>query len=888
MARRHSLFHRKTLNAGMADEFAFHMQARAEHLMRGGLSREAAERIARLEFGSEERYRAECRESGGWHWLDELAGDARYAVRNLRKSPAFSIAAIVPLALGLAAVAVMFAVVNTILLQPLPFNRPDRVVTISQKVPLLSASPTVITADEFQLWEKSGLFESAAIVDAVQYTLEGRGHPERIYGTTVTPDFFRVFKLQPVMGRGFSASDAVEGAAPVILLSHQLWVRRFESDRNIVGQTVLLSGARATVIGVMPAGFDFPRLADVSAIMNWAPEQSEFWTPLAITPKMIEAGDFNYYAVGRLRDGITCHRAAAQLRTMVIPLWEQKQIKFPEYKGIIQQMLGTLAVYVTPMRDTMSWRIRGVLYMLVTAVALLLSLVLFNLGSLVLTRNAQRSREFSIRQTLGAGRWRLLRQSFIEQVVLVGIAAVCAAALMVWGIGIVKAAAANHLPRIYELDFSFSQFLLLAGLAVLTAAVFGTLSHFIVSETMIAARLKSSGRTATSDRAASRARSVFIAAEIAISLMLLVGAGLLMKTVRNVMNEKPGFNPHDVLTAKVPFNPRNAGTPEQRLQHVRELLRRFEALPGVTSASLVSRLPLSGDNEIHSVTAAGKPLPRGPESISAEYRVIGAHYFRTMQIPLISGREFKPDDPGMLAVINETMAARLWPGEPAIGKRFSDGNKPPLTVIGVIGDVHNGPVETPVMMQFYRLISADPYYADTFVIRSSYEPESLAPAVQKAVWQLDASEPVAHVQTMEHLLESITLPRRFEAALLGSFAVVALFLSAVGLFSVASLSVARRTREFGIRSAVGATAGEIVRLELARTATVLVTGLAVGLLGSTVVARMMGGLLYRVAPWSVDVFTAAAIVLIAAALIAGWLPARRASRIDPASALRAE
>jgi putative ABC transport system permease protein len=872
-------------NADMADEFAFHMQARTEDLMRRGLARDEARRMAQLEFGSKERYSAECRESRGWHWAGEVARDVRYALRNLGKSPAFCAAAILPLALGLAAVAIMFAVVNTILLRPLPFARADRVVSISQNIPFLSAAPTVVTADEFQLWQKSGLFESAAILDAAQYTLEGRGHPERIYGTAVTPDFFDVLKLQPIIGRGFSRADAAEGARPVVVLSHQLWARRFQSDRNIVGRTVLLSGAPVTVIGVMPAGFDFPRLADVSAIMNWAPEQSEFWTPLAITPDMIQGGNFNYYALARLRGGVTYQRAAAQLHAMVIPLFQEKQVRFPEYRGIIQQMLTTLAVYVTPLRDTMSWKIRGVLWMLVAAVTLLLGLVLFNLGSVLLTRNAHRLQEFSIRQTLGASRRRLLGQSFVEQSVIVGVASVFAAALTAWGIGFVKVIAANQLPRIAELEFDFSQFTFLIVLAFITSVIFGVLSHFAISESMLAGLLKSSGRTSTTNRSTNRLRSAFIATEIAVSLVFLVGAGLLMKTVRNVANESPGFNPRGVLTVKVPFNPKKTGTSAKRLQHVRELLSRFEALPGVT---LVSRLPLTGDNDIYDVAAVGKPLPSGAENISAEYRVVDVSYFRTMQIPLIAGRTFKPDDPASVAVINKQMAARLWPGEPAVGKRFSDGNKAPLTVIGVIGDVHNASLETPIMMQFYRLISADPYYADTFVIRTPYEPEGLVPAIQKAVWQLDASEPLAHTQTMERLLESLTLPRRFQAAVLSSFSVLALFLSALGLFSVASLSAARRTREFGIRLAVGATSTEIVRLELARTATVLIAGLLLGLVLSISLARMISGLLYRVAPWSIDVFTGAGLVLIASALIACWLPARRASRIDPAAALRLE
>lgn len=888
LPRWRSLVRRKRFEGEIADEFAFHMQARTEDLIRKGLSPQEAERRARVEFGEKERYRAECRESHGLHWLDEIVRGAGYAVRNLHKSPIFSLAAIVPLALGLASVGVTFAVVDTILLRPLPFAKSDRVVTISQKIPFLGSSATVVTAEEFQIWQKSGVFESSALLDTAEYTLEEQGHPRRIYGASVTPDFFRVFGLLPIAGRGFSAGDAAEGRGNVIVLSHQLWTRYFGSDRNVIGKTIRLSHTPMTVIGVMPAGFDFPRLAEVSAIMNWAPEQTEFWTPLAITPKITEQGNFNYYALGRLRDGVTRERVAARLRSAAIHLFKEKEIKYPQYKGVIEQMLGALVVYVTPLRDTMAWGIRDVLWMLLAAVGLVLALVLFNLGNLLLTRNTQRLREYTIRQALGASRWQLFRQNFFEQAALVGLASVLAAVLMAWGIHTVRAVAANKLPRLYELHFSAPYFALLLGAALFTSLVFGTMSQLLISETTLAFGLNSQSRTSTSDRKASFLRSVFIAAEIAVSAVLLVGAGLLVKSFQNVTQEQPGFNPKNVLTVKVPFNPQKTDKPEKRLQHIRELLDRLNALPGVVSASLVSRLPLTGDNEIHDVRALGRPLPQGAENISAEYRVIDAAYFRTMQIPVIAGKPFKTDDPATAAVINQKMAAHLWPGENPVGKQFADGDNPPMRVIGVVGDVHNGSLEKPEMMQFYRLISANPYYADTFVVRSAHEPENLIPLVQKVVWQLDASEPVTHAQTMERVLEAVTLQRRFETGLLSGFAAVALFLSALGLFGVVSLSVARRTREFGIRLAVGATGGQILRLELARMATMVIVGVLLGLLASLAVARLMAGLLYRVTPWSGEIFAVAALALTASALLAGWLPARRATRIDPANALRME
>ena len=872
----------------MADEVAFHLQSRTEDLIRTGLSPREAERRARLEFGGRERYRAECRDSHRVHWLDEMARNTRCALRNLRKAPIFALTGIASLALGLAAVGVTFAVVDTILLRPLPFAQSEHIVTISQKIPFLGSSPTVVTADEFQRWQQTGLFDSAALIDTAQYTLDRQGHPERIYGASVTPDFFRVFGLQPIAGRGFLAEDATEGRSNVIVLSQQLWSRDFGSDLSVIGRTVHLSGAPMTVIGVMPAGFEFPRLADVSQIMNWAPERTEFWVPFVITPKTVEEGNFNYYALGRLRNGVTTKRAAVQLLPIAVHLFEEKEIKYPQYKSVIEQMLGSLIVYVTPLRNTMAWGVRDALWMILAAVALLLVLVLFNLANLLLTRNANRVREYTVRQALGASRWQIFRQSLFEQGVLVGLASVLAAVLITWGIQILRVVAADNLPRLYDLRFSLPDLTLLVGVTFLTAIIFGALSQLLISEGLLAFGLNSQGRAATSDRRTNRLRFAFIAAEVATSAVLLVAAGLLLKSFRNVMLEQPGFNPRNVLTVEVSFNPKNTDKPEKRIQHIRDLIGGLTALPGVISASVVNRLPLTGDNEIHDVRAFGKPVAQSAENVSAEYRVIDAAYFRTMQIPLVSGREFRPDDAAKLAVINQKMASRLWPGGNPIGKQFTDGDNPPLTVIGVVGDVHNASLEKPEMMQFYRLVTANPYYVDTFVIRAAYDPENLIPMVQKTIWRFDASEPVTHARTMEHLLEAVTLQRRFETELLSGFAAAALFFSGVGLFGVASLSAARRTREFGIRLAVGATRGHIVRLELARTAAMLGVGLGLGLLASVAVARAMGSLLYRVTPWSGEIFAVAALVLIASALLAGWLPARRAARIDPATALRIE
>jgi predicted permease len=871
----------------MLDEFSFHREARTEDLMRSGYSREEAERRASIEFGGNEHYREECRESHRLHWLDEMGRDARYAIRHVRGNPGFSTLAIVSLAIGLGAVGLMFAVTDTVLLRPLPFAQSERIVSISQRIPILGSSPSVVTAEEFQHWQKSGLFESAAIIDMAEYTIEKNHRPERIYGASVTPEFFRVFQVRPVKGRSFTEGDAREASSNVIVLSDALWTRDFGKDPAVIGETIRLSGTPFTVIGVMPPGFDFPRLADVSQLMNWAPEHTEFWTPFVIGPKVIEAGNFNYYALGRLRPQVTPALASAQLLPIAVHLFKREETKYPQYRTVIEQMLRSFSVYVVPLRDSMSGSVRDALWMLLAAVALLLLLVLVNLGSLLLARNAQRLREYTVRLALGASRWQLFRQGFFEQAALTAAASLLAAGFIAWAEAILRSAAVDKVPRLHELRFSMTEGALLFSVAFATAFVFGALPQLLISGGALPLGWKEQGRTATGDRRTSRYRSLLIAAELSISVVLLVASGLLLESFENVLKQPTGYDTHNMLAVDVPFNPKNIQKPEDGVRHIRELIARLDALPGVVSASVINHLPLTGDMDIRTIQVFGKPFARKAESISAEYRVIDPDYFRTTRIPLISGREFRADDPANFAIINRIMAERLWPGESALGQRFSNGDNPALTVVGVVGDVYYGSLEKPLMMQYYQLFTANPYL-QTFVLRTAYDPQRLVPLVQKAIWSVDASEPVTRVRTMDELLRAATSQRRFETWLLGAFAGLALFLSALGLFAVTSLSAARRTREFGIRIAVGASSYQIVGLELRRTVVTLGFALATGLMTAAAVARMMSSLLYRVTPWNLEIFGVATFVLALTALLAAAGPAIRAARIDPAAALRAE
>jgi predicted permease len=819
--------------------------------------------------------------------MGTLLQDLRYALRMLAKNPGFTAIAVLTLGLGLAAVNTIFAVVEAVLLRPLDFPHSERIVTVSQNLPVLGAGPSVASLGEFQRWEQSGLFEHAAAMETAEYALLGSGRAERLFGASVTPDFFRIFEVQPFLGRGFVPTDATPGQDHVIVLSHQLWMRSFGGDPDIIGKPVRMSEGSMIVIGVMPPRFDFPRLADVRTIMFWAPEQTEFWTPLTITDKRVQQGNFNFYVLGRLREGVTTQRAAGQFKASAVEMFRDNGVREPAYRGLFEQIITSLDVYVTPLRDTMAWGVGDALWMLLAAVGLLLVLVLFNLGNLLLTRNVGRLREFVVRETLGATRWELFRQNFVEQLLVVAGAAAIGLLLTAWGTATIRHVAAARLPRLYDLgvDTRVAGFLLIVSLVI--AIVFGAVPPVLLPASTISSVLQGEGRTSTGDRRANRLKSTLMVLQIGVSMVLLIGAGLLIRSFINVMRVNPGFDPHNLLNISVSLNPKTNRNDAERLAHFRELLTALRSIPGVESAAVVNHVPLTGEKDIHGVHAVGRASSSAAAGEGAEYRVVDASYFRTMRIPLVSGREFREDEPAGFAVINRKMALRLWPGEDAVGKQFRNGDNPPITVIGVVGDIHDGSLEREPRMQFYLPLAASPW-SDEFMIRTRIDPAAILPLAQQAVWRLDPEQPVSHPQIMEKLLASVTLDRRFETGLVAGFAVAALFLATVGLFSIASLSVARRTREFGIRLALGAGAADLEKLELKRSLAIAGAGLASGVAASLALAKVLTGLLYGVTAWNPAVYAAAITVLTVPVFVAAWLPARRATKVDPMVALRYE
>ena len=807
----------------------------------------------------------------------------RYALRSLSANWGFAALFVLTLALGLAGISTIFSVINTVILRPLPFKQPDRLVTITETVPFMGSGPQLCTLDEFQRWQKSRLLDYAAAITTIDLILTGKDRAELLSGATVTPDFFRVFGISPLLGRGFLPEDAAPGHEHVIVLSHELWARRFGSDPAIVGKSIQFSGLKMTVIGVASPRFDFPRLADVGAIMRFAPDQTEFWTPLAITQKMIDQNNYNFYLVGRLHEGVRAAQAAVEFKVSAIQSLHYIVKQNPQYREPLEHLARIIAIQVTPLSESMALGVRNALWMLLSAVALLLLLVLFNLGNLLVTRNANRLREYSIRQALGGSRWQLFRQALIEQGILIALASVLSLNLSWWSIELVRKIGAARVPRLYELSLDTNTIFLLLGLALATALAFGALPLLVLPDST--GWFKSESRSATGDRRSQRLRATLIASEIAVSMVLLVSAGLLAASFLNVMRVKPGFDPDRLLTFSVSFSESlYADAPKMLAEH-RELLDRIRALPGVESASVVNVLPLTGDYSIHGIGAVGKPLNR---DAGAESRLIDPRYFETMHIPLIAGRALREDDSGKVAVINQKMADLVWPGQNPLGREFTGNGNPPIRVIGVINNLHSGPLEAEPMMQYYLSLVAFPGYANSFAVRTKNDPLSLLPAIEKAIWRFGPDMALSDAKTMEHIIQSASLERRFGTDLVLGFSASALFLSSLGLFGVASLSVKSHSREFGIRMALGATGADVLWLEIVRNSGIVISGLAVGLLLSFATHRALASLLFGVSPLSPNIYATAAAVLIISAMTAVLIPALRAGRIDPAIVLRKE
>ena len=801
--------------------------------------------------------------------------DLRYAFRMLMKSPGFSSIAIITLALGIGANAAIFSVVNAVLLRPLPFPHADQLVRIFGAQPQLAKAPS--SPANFLDWQKQNqVFTGIAAYNGKGFNAIGGEQPERLRGLAVSADLFSILQIQPRLGRAFSAEEDRAGRGDVIVISDTLWQRRFGGDRNVIGQTVILNDKNYTVIGVMPPGFAFPDI------------RTELWAPLAFDAKEAAVRDTNYLAViARLKPGVSFEQASAQMATLA----HQQEIQNPTTNTGVGVKLVTL-------NDQIVGDIRPVLLVLLGAVGFVLLIACANVANLFLARAATRQKEMAIRSALGANRWRMIRLLLIESVLIALLGGGFGLFLAYWGIDLLVVLKPANLPRIAEIGLDRNVFAFTLGLSLLTGIAFGLVPAFQASKADVNDALKEGSRGASGGPARQRMRNFLVVSEVALSLVLLIGAGLMIRSFARLLAVDPGFKADHVMTEEVSLPESKYPTNDKQAAFFQRVEQGLRTISGVQFAAVASYLPFDGSDSTGFDVEGRAPSSPGQRPMT-DYRLISADYFRAMGIPLRKGRAFNDRDnasaPGVV-IINETLARQFFPNEDPIGKRIGlSGPTDWREIVGVTGDVRNYGLDEEVKPESYipYLQSAPGYLAGVasrmaLIARTGSQPAGFAAAMTNQVQALDKNQPVTYVKTMESYLAESLAQRRFNMLLLGVFATLALVLAAIGIYGVIAYTVTQRRHELGIRVALGAGAADILKLVLRHAMAMTFVGIAIGLACAFALTRFMGTLLYRIAATDPLTFIGLAALLTLVALVATFIPARRAMKVDPMVALRYE
>ena len=806
--------------------------------------------------------------------MDTFLNDIRYALRNLLKRPAFTLVAAITLALGIGANTAIFSSVYALLLKPLPFPELERVVTVWATYPSKGVVRNEVAMANYLDWRaQNQSFEQVGLYSWWTANLTGVGAPERIQGMVVTANFFDALGVNPIMGRTFTEEENQPGKNAVVILTHNAWQRRFGGDPNILGKTITLDSTASTVIGVMPEKFSYPANAEI-------------YGPIAITPRMAANRQFNsYYVVGRLKPGASVQSAQADIDNITARLEQQ----YPETNT------GSRATVFPIVADTVRKYETG-LWIGMAAVGFVLLIACANVANLMLARASGRQKEIALRAALGASRWRIVRQLLIESSVVALFGGALGILVAVWGIDALQAAnpgdAAKFAPGWNELGINFTVLIFTVALSLLSGVLFGLAPALQVSKPNLNDALKEGVRQSSGQ--SHRLRSSLVVVEVALSLVLLVGAGLFFRSFVTLFQTDPGFNPENVLTMSLILPTSKYTDQPKRAAFFADLIQRVKATAGVESAAAVNFLPLGGSNASDSYLVEGEAEPAPGNENLGGYRVCTPDYFSTMQIPVLKGRAFTEQDkqgaPPVI-IVNETLARKHWPGQDAVGKRMrfdAPLDKAPwMEVVGVIKDVkHELTLE--VKPEYYLPYEQDVWRSMVVVARTSVDPASVAGAIRQNVWSIDKDQPVFDVRSMQEVRSLSVGLQQFNSWMIGIFAAVALLLASIGIYGVMSFAVTQRTREIGIRMALGARKTDVLRLVVANGMKLAFLGLAIGLVASWFLTRFISSLLFGVKPTDPLTFSVVSLCLLAAAFLACYLPARRATKVDPLEALRYE
>jgi putative ABC transport system permease protein len=806
--------------------------------------------------------------------MDTLLNDVRYAIRNLLKRPGFTLIAVITLALGIGANTTIFSAINALLLKPLPFPELERVVTVWDKFPSRDVQHNEVTmANYLDLRAQSQSFDQLALYRWWSTNLTGIDAPERLQGFLVTGNFFSVIGTQPIMGRTFYEYENEPGKDRVAVITHSLWQRRFGGDANVLNKTIALNSVTRTIVGVMPEHFNFPKGAEVYA-------------PIALTPELMRSrGSHTYYVIGRLKQGISVQGAQADVDNIMARLEKQ----YPETNtgwgsNVIPLIKDTVRTY-----DTALW-------VAMAAVGFVLLIACANVANLMLARAIGRQKEIALRSALGASRWRIIRQLLTESVIVALLGGMLGVLIAFWGIDLLRAGdpgeASKFAPGWHNFGINASVLGFTLALSFVSGIVFGLAPAWQVSKPDLNNALKEGGRQSGSG--SHRLRSSLVVFEMALSLVLLIGAGLTIRSFLALLKTDPGFNAQNVLTMTLVLPSAKYKEESQTQAFFSELVSRVRGVPGVESAGVVSHLPLGGSNASQSFLVEGASEPPPGQKNDGRYRVCSPDYFQTMGITVLTGRGFTEQDKAgstPVVIVNETMARKHWPNGDALGKRIRfEGpidRAPWMQIVGIVHDVKHE-LNIPVTPEYYFPHAQDGWIGMVLVARTTSEPSAMASLIRQQVWAIDKDQPVFNVKTMQEVRSISVSLYSFSSATLGVFGGVALLLAAVGIYGVMAFGVTQRTHEIGVRMALGAKRADVLKLVVKDGMKLALMGVAIGLIGAWGVTRLMESLLFGVQTTDLLTFSAVSVSLLVAALLACYVPARRATKVDPLVALRYE
>lgn len=803
--------------------------------------------------------------------METLFKDIRYGFRSLLKHPGFTVIAVITLALGIGANSAMFSTVNSVLLKPLSYPDADRIVVLEGINPAKGITQSNLSIPDFADWQSQNqVFDQLAGFVFGGSLLTSGDETERVRGAGVTTDFFPLFGAAALVGRTLQADDSQKGRDQVVVLSYGLWQRRFGGNPNVIGTTVTISGESSTIVGVMPAGFDYP-------------EQSELWVPYPIDAAAQRRDNRFFLVVARLKPGVPIAQAQASLDTI--------------NQRLAQNYVDTNSGWsarVINLQERMVGSMRKSLLILLGAVAFVLLIACANVANLMLARATGRQKEIAVRAALGASRWRVIRQLLTESVLLSVIGGAIGLLLSVWLTKLLVSISPANTPRFDEIKPDFRVFALTLGLTVITGILCGLAPALQASRIDLNGGLKEGGGKGSGGSRNKRLRSLMMVSEIALSFMLLVGAGLLIKSFMRLREVSPGFTPDNVLTMRVSMPSSKYPKGEPRVQVLKQTLEGLKTLPGVQSSAAVLSLPLGGDtfNVGRSYIREGRPASP-EESVNATYLVITPAYFQTLQIPLLAGRAFNDQDNEQttkVVIVNETMASQLWPGQSPLGKRITIWRDEtfPREIVGVVRDTTPSLDAEPSRQMYVPYAQDSGWSGMSLVIRTTGDPRDTVAAARNAVRSIDKGIPVFNVKTMNDVLATSVSQQRMSMLLLSAFAGVALLLAMIGIYGVTAYYVTQRTQEIGIRMALGAQMGDVMRLVLVSGMALALVGIGLGVVGALALTRLMTSLLFAVKPTDWVTFVTVSLCLLVTALIACYIPARRATKVDPLVALRYE